>query len=314
MTDWLDFKTTKRGVTMDSLLREYRVELRRCGKDQYRGRCPIHGGQGPEAFHVNLARNIFHCFSCGAGGTVLDFVAAMEGCTLREAAGKLSRLAPVNPVPANNKKLVTQKRSEPAPLRFRLRNIDSAHPYLASRGISNHTALDFGVGFYPGPGLLSRRLVIPIHNFQGQLVAYCGRSLDGTQPRYRFPPRFAKSRTLFNYHRAAATPNKTVVIVEGFFDCLKVYQAGIHSVVALMGVALYEAPRQAIVDRFTQVALMLDGDAAGQAATRTIADSLRTSCSVELVRLPAGVQPDQLSEELISNLLRTALPDLSSAR
>src|SRR5215470_2695966 len=102
MVNWLDFKAIKRGVSLESLLRHYGVELRRSGPDQYRGRCLIHGGEGRDAFHVNLARNIFHCFACGAGGTVLDFVAAMEGCTLREVAEKLQAWAtPVNgPAPS----------------------------------------------------------------------------------------------------------------------------------------------------------------------------------------------------------------------
>ena len=51
---------------MESVRRHYQVELRRSGKDQYRGCCPIHRGDGHDAFHVNLARNIFHCFACGA--------------------------------------------------------------------------------------------------------------------------------------------------------------------------------------------------------------------------------------------------------
>lgn len=315
MTNWLDFATIKHCVTMESLLREYRVELRQFGKDQYRGRCPIHGGQGRDAFHVNLARNIFHCFACGAGGTVLDFVAAMEGCTVRDAADKLRHMAvPVNPASSNKKKLVTEKRTEPLPLGFRLRDVDSTHPYLAARGIAHRTAVDFGVGFYPGPGLLSGRLVIPIHNSQGQLVAYCGRSLDGTQPRYRFPPGFAKSQVLFNLHRAAATADPAVVVVEGFFDCLKVYQAGIRSVVALMGVALFNAPQRDLTERFQQVMLMLDGDGSGQLASRTLADRLTSRCTVQLVRLPPNAQPDQLSEEQIRNVLQMTLPERESAR
>jgi len=76
-----DFKSIKRGVKLEIVLRHYHVKLRRSGKDQYRGCCPIHRGDGRDAFHVNLARNIFHCFSCGAGGTVLDFIAAMDGCS-----------------------------------------------------------------------------------------------------------------------------------------------------------------------------------------------------------------------------------------
>ncbi len=89
MSDWVDFAALKRSVPLALIFERYHVKLRRSGRDQYRGRCPIHRGEGPEAFHANLSRNIFHCFSCGAGGSGLDFVAALEGCTLREAALRL---------------------------------------------------------------------------------------------------------------------------------------------------------------------------------------------------------------------------------
>jgi DNA primase len=71
MINWLDFKSIKRGVKLDGVLRHYHIKLRRSGKDQCRGCCPIHHGDGCDSFHVNLARNVFHCFACGAGGTVL---------------------------------------------------------------------------------------------------------------------------------------------------------------------------------------------------------------------------------------------------
>jgi DNA primase len=306
MANWLDFKAIKRGVSLEALLQHYGVELRRSGPDQYRGRCPIQGGEGRDAFHVNLVRNIFHCFACGAGGTVLDFVAAMEGCTLREAAEKLQpRAKPVHGpgVSLPGKERVTEKRRALSPLGFALRDVDSAHPYLATRGIESQTAAHFGVGFYAGPGLLSGRLVIPIHNAQGELVAYCGRSLDAAEPRYQFPPRFRKSEVLFNFDRAAASGEPAVVVVEGFFDCLKVYQAGQRSVVALMGAVLYRSPERALTERFRQVVLMLDGDATGRKASRIIADRLRGHCAVRVVHLPANVQPDQLSAETIRKIL-----------
>ena len=52
-----DFKSIKRGMKLETVLRHYHVKLRRSGKDQYRGCCPIHRGDGRDAFHVNLARN-----------------------------------------------------------------------------------------------------------------------------------------------------------------------------------------------------------------------------------------------------------------
>src|SRR6266496_284510 len=93
MSNWLDFAAIKQSVPLAVVLRQYEVPLRRSGRHQYRGICPIHRGEGREAFHANLRRNLFHCFSCGAGGTVLDFMVAMEGCTLLEAARKLQSMA-----------------------------------------------------------------------------------------------------------------------------------------------------------------------------------------------------------------------------
>ena len=174
MINSLDFKSIKRGVKLEFVLRHYHIKLRRNGKDQYRGCCPIHRGDGRDAFHVNLARNIFHCFSCGAGGTVLDFVAAMDRCSVFEAAQKLLIMTGSS-VPrtsaTNEKQLVTERRRVSSPLKLKLTGIDCRHPYLAERGITEQTAREFGVGFYAGPGLMCRRLVIPIHNAEGQLIA-----------------------------------------------------------------------------------------------------------------------------------------------
>jgi len=310
MSNWLDFRLIKREADLESVLRHYGVELRRSGKDQYRGRCPIHRGEGRDAFHANTARNVFYCFACGAGGTVLDFIADMERCSLYEAAEKLETMISsfgLSRPAAKEKELVTERRKVSSPLAFSLRGIDCAHPYLAERGISKETALTFGVGFYTGPGLMQRRLVFPIHNVAGELIAYCGRSVDQTQPRYRVPPGFAKSEVLFNLHRAAATEETSVVTVEGFFDCMKVHPAGIQPVVALMGVVLYEPQCCALLGRFQQVILMLDGDVAGRRATKIIAARLRPRCPIHVVELPFGVQPDQLSAQEIREILAPAM-------
>jgi hypothetical protein len=58
MNNRLDFKSVKREINLESVLRHYRVELRGSGKDQYRGHCQIYQGDASEAFHANLARNI----------------------------------------------------------------------------------------------------------------------------------------------------------------------------------------------------------------------------------------------------------------
>jgi DNA primase len=308
---WVDFAAIKHSVPLAPLLRRYQVKLRRSGPDQYRGCCPIHGGQGQDAFHANLTRNLFHCFSCGAGGSVLDFVAAMERCSLREAALKLTSqpAAPMQALAATPtttaKQRATRKSNVSTPLGFTLRGIDSSHPYLASRGIHQATAEHFGIGWYRGPGIFSGRLVIPIHNDRGELVAYCGRALDASPPRYRFPSGFAKSEVLFNLHRAAAAGHQSAVVVEGFFDCLKLHQAGMPAVVALMGAALYESQQRTLLQHFKHVILMLDGDPAGRRATARLIHRLQPHASLDVTNLPDGVQPDQLSTEALLALLHS---------
>ncbi len=303
MRDWVNFAELKSQVKLAAVLRSYGVDwLRHSGPlQQYRGRCPIHQGHGPEAFHAHLGRGMFHCFACGAGGNVLDFVAAMEGCSVREAALRLQRShgqGGRSPgVPARGlrrRELVTKKREVNPPLSFAL-EVDNRHPYLARRGLDPRTADHFGVGYYRARGLMQGRIAIPIHDDQGRLVAYCGRALDQDGPRYRFPAGFRKAQVLFNYHRAQATGEHRVIVVEGFFDCMRVHQAGYPCVVALMGARLSSAQQDLLADRFASVVLLLDGDQTGRTATVQIAGDLASACSVTQVLLPPDMQPDQMA-------------------
>src|ERR1039457_5080208 len=88
MENWVDFKTIKAAVSLRQVLAHHKINLAGGGKE-LRGRCPIHKGEGAESFHANTEKNAFHCFSCQAKGNVLDFVAAMEKCSVRDAGLKL---------------------------------------------------------------------------------------------------------------------------------------------------------------------------------------------------------------------------------
>src|SRR5579862_3922298 len=146
-SNWVDFKAIKRTISIGQVLDRYGIKLKRSGKE-LRGRCPIHQGQGTDTFHANTDKNAFQCFSCQAKGNVLDFVAAMEKCSVRDAGLKLqewflvSTAAARRPQPATeppvSSQLATEEkgdRGEPnKPLGFRLRGIDYHQPYLAQRG------------------------------------------------------------------------------------------------------------------------------------------------------------------------------------
>jgi DNA primase len=313
--NWVDFKTVKAAVNFPSVLDHYQVNWLRGKGDELRGRCPIHQGEGQSSFHVNLSKNAFHCFSCKAHGNVLDFVAAMEKCSVQDAAIKLAEWFTIESEPA----AATPVKEKPAdsgggvgesetagnkPLTFQLKSVDSSHPYISERGISKETAETFGVGFFSGKGSMNGRIVIPIHNEHGELVAYAGRTIDGSEPRYRVPGGFHKSLELFNLHRAIEGSNAggRVVVVEGFFDCMKVSQAG-FTCVALMGSSLSETQAELLARHFENACLMLDGDEAGRRATDDLLVRLGRRMWVWAVVTSDGTQPDMLTGEDISALL-----------
>src|SRR5271157_2371844 len=221
MHGWVNFRQIKSAVPIGAVLQHYAWKCLKRRGDRVEGRCPIHCGQGENAFHADLRNNGFHCFSCHAAGGVLDLVAKVERCSLRQAALRLQewfdieRTAFRPATRAPDKQLSKEKVKEPVPLRFSLRPIDSGHWYLKQRGIHVDTAAHFGVGYYAGPGLMRGRVVIPIHNECRQLVAYAGRSIDGADPKYKLPAGFAKSKVLFNLHRALTQGQDTVIVGRG---------------------------------------------------------------------------------------------------
>jgi DNA primase len=323
MNRWLNFRQIKEAVPIGAVLEHYGWQCLRRRGDRVEGRCPIHRGQGDDAFHADRRNNGFHCFSCGAHGSVLDLVAAMELCSLRRVALLLEDWFGVERSALSSgsglggeqqRELIREKeRVDPPPLWFSLQPVDSGHTYLKQRAIHADTAAHFGVGYYAGPGLLHGRMVLPIHNERGQLLAYAGRSIDEARPKYKFPAGFGKSDVLFNLHRARARSKDTVIVVEGFFDCLKVHQAGQPGVVALMGCCLSAQQETLLLERFGTIVLMLDADLAGQQATRRIARRLMNRSRIDVVNLTAGRQPDQMSSEDIRRVLSAALRPVQTA-
>jgi len=323
---WVDFKAVKQAVSMEMAIACYGVMLRRVDRTYLRGRCPLpthHSKSSNQTFIVNTDKNAWACHSdscAGArggriGGNVLDFVAVMESCSLRHAALRLQEwfvvttkppkaLTPTHP---QDVRLTTGTSCAPEsltgeirnmPLPFTLKGIDYSHPYLGGRGITEETAKHFGIGYFPGKGCMHGRIVVPIQNEEGILVAYAGRALTQSEPKYKFPALFRKSLVLFNLHRAVKH-GRTVVVVEGFFDCLKVHQAGLPCVVALMGCSLSRRQEHLLREHFQETVLLLDGDKAGRTAGAEIAGRLVSTLSTRIVDLPNGSQPDQLGADQI---------------
>jgi DNA primase len=317
-----DFRRIKQRIPIDAVLARYGVKLRSVGPHTLRGPCPLptHTSRNsPDSFSVNLSRQVWSCHSdsCIAarggllGGHVIDLVTILERCSLREAGLWLqdwfglsvdqSHPALLRPVAVKSSAATPNR-----PLGFALQGIDTRHRYLTQRGISTATARLFGVGMYQGAGFLTGRCVIPIRDEQARLVAYAGRAVKGELPKYRFPVGFRKSQMLFNLDRALQTDGNNVIIVEGFFDALKVHQAGHPAVVALMGSSFSQRQSELLLCHFASVTVMLDGDHPGRHAAEVIAKLLTPKVRVHEVELPNGVQPDQLSSDEINVLIGPA--------
>ncbi|TFI60225.1 DNA primase [Sphingomonas parva] len=211
----------------------------------------------------------------------------------------------------------------------------AAREYLKRRGIKDATIARFGFGFAPDSrgklksalqdcgierlietGLLidpegerepydrfRGRLMIPIRDQRGRVIAFGGRILGDGEPKYLNSPEtplFDKGRTLYNLDRAAPASrnSRRVVVVEGYLDVIALDQAGIGEAVAPLGTALTEGQLERLWRLAPAPILCFDGDAAGQkAAVRAAHRALPhvgPGRSLGFVTLPAGQDPDDL--------------------
>lgn len=210
----------------------------------------------------------------------------------------------------------------------------AARAYLDKRGVSDATRRAFGLGFAPDSrgklrtalksagdpllveaGLLIQveekepydrfrdRLMIPIRDQRGRVIAFGGRIIGQGEPKYLNSPDtalFDKGRTLYNLDKASAAARKAgrIIVVEGYMDVIALAQAGIGEVVAPLGTALTEAQLERLW-RIAEVPILcFDGDGAGQkAAVRAAMRALpllEPGRSLSFLTLPGGQDPDDL--------------------
>lgn len=334
---FVDFKAVKSAITMEAVLEHYGLmdRFKRSG-DSLSGPCPIHKGSNPTQFRVSISKNIWNCFSeCKHGGNTLDFISRIENVSIHAAALKAIEWFHLDPEamsagaeqehsgeaaesdtaslpkPAAKKAVVAPEKNTPnTPLKFRLDKLEREHPYLLQeRGLTLETIVDFGIGFC-AKGMMADRIAIPIHNSEGGVVAYAGRfpgEPTEDTPKYKLPQGFRKSLELFNIDRAIKeTADTPLVIVEGFFDAMKLHQHGCHKVVALMGSTM-SAAQEELIRRHTnsnsQIIVALDENDAGKAGRDDIACRLSKFCFVRVqVFENPDTEPEHLSAEDVRSL------------
>lgn len=318
------------------------VSLKRSGAN-YMGLCPFHGEKTP-SFTVNPARDIFHCFGCGAGGDVFSFVMKIDGLSFREAIIKLAQRAGVTIeeralTPAEQRQKSEREQYKAIMLTVAQQYRDNltqapdaatARRYLQEREVTPELSARYGIGYAGGKrdqlvsalrnkglsldlacqigvirkgdsgyyDLLHNRLIFPIRDQHGQPIAFAGRVLDQSLPKYINSPEspiYRKSSVLFGIDLAlrAVRQTGTAIIVEGYFDHLSLSQAGIHQVLATCGTALTDQHVTMLKKHAERVCLLFDGDAAGRTATvKAMERCMANSVPVYVISLPPSEDPD----------------------
>ncbi|MBP1156319.1 MULTISPECIES: DNA primase [unclassified Paenibacillus] len=231
----------------------------------------------------------------------------------------------------------------------------AAKAYLRDRGMNDKLIETFGLGYAPtrwdtltnlldkkqfslplmeqgglisakqdGSGYVDKfrdRVMFPIYDWKGQVIAFGGRTMGDAQPKYVNSPEsmlFHKSRTLYNLHLARPQVRKMqeIVLFEGYMDIIRAWEAGIRNGVATMGTALTPEQAEAIRRLAERVTVAYDGDQAGQsAAYKSIPMLENAGCQVKIALLPNALDPDEYiakhgSERFVREVIETAVPSI----
>ena len=163
-----------------------------------------------------------------------------------------------------------------------------------------------GNGFYDR---FRHRVIVPIHDRQGRVIGFGGRSLDGSEPKYLNSPEtevFEKGKHLFGLDKASNAIRKDdrAVVVEGYFDVIALHAAGITNAVASLGTALssQQITQLCRVSDSKRIVLNFDADGAGvRAANRAIGEveqlSLQGQLELRVLHLPSGKDPDEFLKD-----------------
>ena len=164
--------------------------------------------------------------------------------------------------------------------------------------------------------LFRNRLMFPIFDAMGRIIAFGGRVLDDSLPKYINSPEtalYSKGRHLYAFNLAKNSKQDQLVVVEGYMDAIALHQAGFQQVVASLGTALTDSQAQLLRKYTEHVMIAYDADAAGQAATLRSLDILsKKGLKVTVLQVPDGQDPDSYIQnhgpERFHALMDRALP------
>ena len=335
------------------------VPLKKAGAN-FAACCPFHNEKSP-SFTVSPTKQFYHCFGCGAHGTAIGFLMEYSGLGFIDAIKELcnrvglpmpeedARHANDGPKIAS----LTDVMTRAAKYYYeQLKTSEKAIGYLKGRGVSGEIAQKFGIGYAPDgwqnlgtafedytitelqvAGLVIKneqgrlydrfrdRVMFPIMNQKGEVIAFGGRVMGEGEPKYLNSPEtplFEKGREVFGLPqaRAALREKNTAIVVEGYMDVVALAQHGVGNAVATLGTATTATHVQKLLRQVDRIVYCFDGDNAGRkAAWRALENSLEAlpeQKSIGFVFLPDPEDPDSFvrsqGTEAFERLITQAMP------
>ncbi|MFA5386198.1 MAG: DNA primase [Candidatus Paceibacterota bacterium] len=331
----------KNKIDIVDFIKSY-ITLRPAGRN-FKANCPFHKETAP-SFIVSPDKQIWHCFGCNKGGDVIKFLMEHDNLEFHEALGILAEKAGIELKrinPAEQKQIgVLYDISEKAKEFFKknLGTSPEAMKYLKDRGLKDKTIEEFEIGLASNnfdeltkhlmglgynvndierSGLSAKsrggtyvdkfrgRLIFPIYNHFGKVVAFGGRILpwaDSTGELAKYINSsdsliYNKSRILYGFHKTKSHIKDSgfAVLVEGYMDLLMSYQDGVKNVVAVSGTALTPDQLRALRRYTDQLVFCFDTDSAGlNAAERSIDLALSGDFDIKILVLKDFKDPAEM--------------------
>ncbi len=315
------------------------VPLKKAGAN-FAACCPFHNEKSP-SFTVSPTKQFYHCFGCGAHGTAIGFLMEYSGLGFIDAIKELAHRTGLQVPEDEGRRshdgpkitALTDLMARAAKYYYeQLKRSEKAITYLKERGVSGEIAQKFGIGYAPDgwqnlgaafddytiselqvAGLVIKneqgrlydrfrdRVMFPIMNQKGEVIAFGGRVLGAGEPKYLNSPEtplFEKGRELFGLPqaRAALRDKDAAVVVEGYMDVVALAQHGVGNAVATLGTATTATHVQKLLRQVDRIVYCFDGDSAGRkAAWRALENSLEAlpeQKSIGFVFLPEADDPD----------------------
>ncbi|MDR1027258.1 MAG: DNA primase [Rickettsiales bacterium] len=301
------------------------------------GCCPFHNEKTP-SFSVSEERGIFKCFGCGEGGDVITFLMKKFGMgyidAIKELAGiagmKMPDFRPRDPEEESRENKYFDTMAAAMNIYIAALPGSPAAEYLARRKLPAAVVEKYGLGYAPknspvaarfGPDGLAagltrhsthggadydffrNRLMFPIIDIRGRVVAFSGRSLDGSEPKYMNIAEtefFAKRRTLFgiNFALPEIRLKKRAIVVEGQIDCMQMQTHGYGETIAPLGTALTAEHIEILLKYAKELVFCFDGDTAGQKAAARAAGLvmplLKAEHTIRFAFVDGGKDPDEI--------------------